>query len=324
MLKTALRIVLALTIATIAPGHAQSDFPDKPVKIVVGFPAGGGLDVLIRGVAHELSLKWDKPVVVDNRPGASGLIAAEAVAKAKPDGYTLLAVTDQHYLSNRFIFKSLPYDPDKSYASVIRLARSGQFVIAHPDVAANDLKELVALDKARPGSLNYGHWGDGAPPQLLYETMNKVRGTALVGVPYKGVAPVLQALTANEIQLSVASSGVAGGLLRSGKLKALAFASTPRHVELSTIPTTAEQGMPELQASIWFAIAAPAGTPAAIISKLNADMSDVLRQPVFLDRFITSVGWSVVGGSPSDMDAAIQRELPIIRDMITNAAVKPQ
>src|SRR4029078_769932 len=137
----------------------------------------------------------------------------------------------------------------------------------------------------------------------------------------KGVAPVLQALTANEIQLSVASSGVAGGLLRSGKLKALAFASTPRHLELSTIPTTAEQGMPELQASIWFAIAAPAGTPAAIISKLNADMSDVLLQPVFLDRFITSVGWSVVGGSPSDMDAAIQRELAIIRDIITNSPV---
>jgi tripartite-type tricarboxylate transporter receptor subunit TctC len=307
-----------------ACAEAQPAYPDRPVKIVVGFPPGGGLDVLIRGVAQALSDKWGKPVVVDNRPGASSLIAAEAVAKAPPDGYTLLAVTDQIYLANRFVFKALPYDPDKSFASVIQLARTGQFMIAHPSLAASNLKELIALEKAKPGSINYGHWGEGSPPHLVYETVNKTAGTAFVGVPYKGVAPVLQSLVANEIQLSVGSSGVAGQLLKTGKVKALAFASTARHAEFADVSTTTEQGAAKLQAFIWFGIAAPAGTPADIVGRLNADMAEVLRTPAFARRFVSGIGWSVVGGSPADMDATIRRELPLIRDMIANAGVKPQ
>jgi tripartite-type tricarboxylate transporter receptor subunit TctC len=326
VLKPAVRFIaaLALTMVTIAAGHAQSSFPDKPVKIVVGFPPGGGLDVLIRGVAQELSNRWGKPVVVDNRPGASSIIAAEAVAKSAPDGYTLLAVTDQIYLANRFAFKSLPYDPDKSFASVIQLARTGQFMIAHPSLAAMNLKELITLEKAKPGTINYGHWGDGAPPQLLYETMNKKYGTSFVGVPYKGVAPVLQSLVSNEIQLSIGSSGVAGQLLKTGKVKALAFASTPRHAEFADVPTTTEQGMPDLQAFIWFGIAAPAGTPADIVAKLNADMRDAVRTPAVSERFVISVGWTLVAGTPAEMDATIKSELPLIRDMIANAGVTPQ
>ncbi len=315
--------ILALLVVVPA-GQAQSAFPDKPVRIVVGFPPGGGLDVLIRGVAQELSTKWGKPVVVDNRAGASSMIAAEAVAKSAPDGYTLLAVTDQIYMANRFAFKSLPYDPDKSFASVIQLARTGQFVIAHPGLAASNLQELIALEKSKPGTINYGHWGDGAPPQLLYETMNKKYGTKLVGVPYKGVAPVLQSLVSNEIQLSIGSSGVAGQLLKTGKVKALAFASTPRHAEFADVPTTIEQGMPDLQAFIWFGIAAPAGTPADIVAKLNADIRDAIRTPAVAERFVTSVGWTLVAGTPAEMDAAIRRELPLIRDMIANAGVKAQ
>jgi len=315
--------VLAL-LAVVPAAQAQSGFPDKPVRIIVGFPPGGGLDVLIRGVAQELGNRWGKPVVVDNRAGASSLIAAEAVAKSPPDGYTLLAVTDQVYLANRFAFKSLPYDPDKSFASVIQLARTGQFMIAHPGLAASNLKELVALEKAKPGSINYGHWGEGSPAHLVYETMNKKYGTKFVGVPYKGVAPVLQSLVGNEIQLSIGSSGVAGQLLKTGKVKALAFASTPRHAEFADVSTTAEQGMPDLQAFIWFGIAAPAGTPADIIAKLNADIRDAVRTPAVAERFVTSVGWTLVAGTPTEMDATIQRELPLIRDMIANAGVKPQ
>ena len=314
-------LALLIGLSTV---QAQNAFPDKPVKIVVGFPPGGGLDVLIRGVAQELSNRWGKPVVVDNRPGASSMIAAEAVAKSPPDGYTLLAVTDQIYLANRFAFKSLPYDPDKSFVSIIQLARTGQFVIAHPSLAAANLKELIALEKAKPGSINYGHWGDGAPPQLLYETMNKKYGTSFVGVPYKGVAPVLQSLVGNEIQLSIGSSGVAGQLLKTGKVKALAFASTPRHADFPEVPTTTEQGMADLQAFIWFGIAAPAGTPADLIARLNADLRDAIRTPAVAERFVTSVGWTLVAGTPTEMDAAIRRELPLIRDMIANAGVKAQ
>ena len=318
-------LATALALLAFLPSvQAQSAFPDKPVKIVVGFPPGGGLDVLIRGVAQELSSKWGKPVIVDNRPGASSMIAAEAVAKAPPDGYTLLAVTDQIYLANRFVFKSLPYDPDKSFASVTQLARTGQFVIAHPSLAASNLKELIALEKAKPGSINYGHWGDGSPPQLLSETMNKKYGTSFVGVPYKGVAPVLQSLVSNEVQISIGSSGVAGQLLKTGKVKALAFASTPRHAEFADVPTTAEQGMPDLQAFIWFGIAAPAGTPADIVARLSTDLREAIRTPSVAERFVTSVGWTLVAGTPEEMDTTIKTELPLIRDMIANAGVKAQ
>lgn len=314
---------LALLVAQPA-AQGQSAFPDKPVRIVVGFPPGGGLDVLIRGVAQELGNKWGKPVVVDNRPGASSMIAAEAVAKSPADGYTLLAVTDQVYMANRFAFKSLPYDPDKSFVSIIQLARTGQFVIAHPGLAAANLKELIALEKSKPGTINYGHWGDGSPAQLVYETMNRKYGTKFVGVPYKGVAPVLQSLVGNEIQLSIGSSGVAGQLLKTGKVKALAFASAPRHAEFTDVATTSEQGMADLQAFIWFGIAAPAGTPAEVVTRLNADIRDAIRTPSVAERFVTSVGWTLVAGTPAEMDATIQRELPLIRDMIANAGVKAQ
>src|SRR4051812_5838287 len=167
--------LLAL-IAAAAPAAAQT-YPDKPVKIVLGVPPGGGLDVLVRGVAAELSNKWGKSVVVDNKPGASGLIAAEGIANAPPDGYSLFATTDQIYMGNRFVFKSLPDDPDKSSANITTMARAEQFLLAHPHVPAMTRPELIAADKKMPGKLAYGSWGDGSPPQLVYETLNKSAGS---------------------------------------------------------------------------------------------------------------------------------------------------
>jgi len=294
------------------------------VKIVIGVTPGGGLDVLVRGIAQDLSARWGKSVVVENRPGASGLIAAEAVANSPPDGYTLFAITDQIYLSNRFIFKSLPYDPDKSFASIILMARTEQFLLANPDAPASGLGELVAAAKQKPNTFAYGTWGDGSPPQLVYETLNKKAGISLLGVAYKGVAPVINALTANEVQLSVGSSAVAGQLLRAGRLKALAFAGQARSPDFPEVPTTTEAGYPEIQAFIWFALVAPARTPNAIIERINADVRDVLTQPTFAQRFVTSVGWQLIASTPAGMDETIAKELPIIRDMVANAGVKPQ
>jgi tripartite-type tricarboxylate transporter receptor subunit TctC len=154
--------------------------------------------------------------------------------------------------------------------------------------------------------------------------MNKTLGTRLVAVPYKGVAPMMQALVADEVQLAIGSSAIAGQLLKADKLKALAFASSPRHAEFRDVSTTIEQGVPDLQAFVWFAIAAPAGTPADIVGRINADMREILSVPAFAERFVTGMGFGVIAGSPSDMDAAIQRELPLIRAMSTNAGVKAQ
>jgi tripartite-type tricarboxylate transporter receptor subunit TctC len=301
-------------------GHS---YPERIIKIVVGSAPGGGLDILARAVAQELTTRWGKSVIVENRAGASGLIAAESVANAAPDGYTWLAVTDQIYLSNRFAFKQLPYDPD-GFANISIIAQADQFVLATPDVPANSIRELVALDREKPDNLSYGTWGDGSPPQLLYETLNKSAGTKLLGIPYKGVAPVMNALGTNEVQLSVASAGTAGPFMRAGKLKALAIAAKSRSPEFPEIPTTAEEGYPDLQAFIWFGLAAPGGTPATIIEKASAEIRDIARQRAFSERFVTSIGWNLIASTPAEMDATVQAELPIIRKMIENAGISPR
>jgi tripartite-type tricarboxylate transporter receptor subunit TctC len=313
-----------LALALLATPAAAETWPDKPVKIVLGVPPGGGLDVLVRGVAAELSAKWGKSVVVDNKPGASGLIAAEGIANAAPDGYSLFATTDQIYMGNRFVFKSLPYDPDKSFANITIMARAEQFLLANPAVPAKTLPELIEADKKKPGSLAYGSWGDGSPPQLVYEALNKHAGTKFLHVPYKGVAPVLNALTTDEIQLSVGSSGVAGGLLKTGNVKALAIAAKKRSPLFPEVPTTTELGHPEILAFIWFGLAAPAGTPQPIVDRIYADVRDILKQPAFTERFITTPGWAMIASSPAETDEIIRSELPIIRDMSAAAGVKPQ
>lgn len=325
VIKSILQGVAALGVlfASIAPANTQT-YPDKVVKIVVGVTPGGGLDVLVRGIAQELTARWGKSVVIENRPGASGLIASEGVASAAPDGYTLLAVTDQIYLSNRFAFRHLPYNPDSSFANITLLARAEQFVLANADVPAKSMRDLIAAERQKPGSLAYGTWGDGSPPQLVYETLNKNAGTKFLGVPYKGVAPVLNALVGNEVQLSVGSSGVAGQLLQAKKLKALALAAKARSPAYPDVPTTTEAGYPEIQAFIWFGLAAPAGTPPALIDRISAEVRDIINQPAFAERFITSAGWKLVASTPAEMDETIQSELPIMREMIANAGVKPQ
>jgi tripartite-type tricarboxylate transporter receptor subunit TctC len=314
--------IFAALLMIALPASGQT-FPDRIIKIVVAAPPGGGLDVLVRALAQELTARWGKSVVVDNRPGASGLIAAEAVANAPPDGYTWLAVTDQIYLSNRFSFKALPYNPD-AFANISLVAQADQFVLASAKLPVRDIRELIALDRQKPGSLAYGSWGDGSAPQLLFETMNKIAGTTLLGVPYKGVAPVLNALSIDEVQLSAASGGTAGPLLKAGKVKPLAIAGKSRAAEFPDVPTTAEAGYPTLQAFIWFGLAAPPGTPAAIIERASTEIRDIAKQPAFTERYITSLGWKFVASTPAEMDAAIKAELPVVREMIFNAGVKPQ
>jgi tripartite-type tricarboxylate transporter receptor subunit TctC len=314
---------LAAALSIGAPSSAQT-YPDRPVRIVLGVPPGGGLDSLVRGAAQELTSRWGQPVVVENRPGASGLIAAEGIANASPDGYSLLATTDQLYLGNRFAFRSLPYDPDRSFASIVILARADLLLLANAGVPAETLPELVALEKRKPGSLAYGTWGDGSPPHLVYETLNKRAGTRFLNVPYKGVSPVLNALIGNEVQLSVGSSGVAGQLLNAGKLKALAIAAKERSPLFPGVRTTTELGFPDIQAFVWFGLAAPAGTPRAIVDRISADVRDIIRQPAFAERFIIASGWQAIGSTPAETDRIIKDELPVIRAMSEAADLKPQ
>lgn len=314
-------LVICALVAMASP--ARAEYPERIVKIVSGAPPGGGLDILVRGVAQELTVKWGKSVIVENRAGASGMIAASAVAGSAPDGYTLLAVTDQTYLANRFMFKNLPYDPD-AFANISLIALANQIILVNAEIPVKTLSELMALEKQKPGSLAYGSWGDGSTPQLVYETLNKGSGSAFLNVPYKGVAPVLVALTTNEVQMSVISGGTAAGLLSSGKVRPLAIAAKSRAPEFPDLPTTAEAGFPQLRASIWFGITAPPGTPKALVEKISADVREIANRPAFVERFVTAQGWKLVASTPAEMDAAIQAELPVIREMVANTGVQPQ
>jgi tripartite-type tricarboxylate transporter receptor subunit TctC len=317
-------VAAALVLLGAAGSVEAQPFPARPVRIVVPVPPGGGLDVFVRALSAELSARWGHPVVVENRPGGNTVIGAEAVARSEPDGHTLLATFDQTMVVNRFLIKSLPYDPDRSFAPVTMLVASDLLLVAGTATPASDLKELVAVAKRDPKALRYGSFGDGSQPHLVFETLNRLEGIEMLHVPYKGIAQLLTALAANEVHLSAASSGVTAALINGGRMKALAVAGKERDALFPDVPTTGEQGLPQLQASVWFALFAPAGTPAAIVDRIQADTRAVLQTPAFAEREARAKGWRVVAGTAADLQAAIREQTSITADRVRTAGIQPQ
>lgn len=323
-----MRRILVATVACIAtsaalPAWSQA-YPTKPVRIVVPFPPGGGVDVMIRAVAVELSARWGQPVIIDNRSGAGGVIGSDNVAKAAPDGYTLLATINQTVTSNRFLYRSLPYDPDRAFTPISLMVRSDQFLVATPTLPVNDLRGLVALAKSRKAQLAYGSFGSGSQPNLIYELLKSEEKLDIVHVPYKGVAPAVTSLMGGEIQLSTASAGVGGQLMRAGKIKPLAIAGKHRSSQFPNVPTTAEQGHPELVATTWYAVLGPAGMNSAVVQRIAADISAVLKEPAFAERNASSKGLDVVAGGPAELSAAIQQDLVVTGAMVKAANIQPE
>ena len=218
------QIIACAALAVGTSIAAAQQYPTRVVKVIVPFTAGGGIDVFVREIAADLTPKWGHAVIIENRAGASGNLGTEAAAKSPPDGYTLLAGINQTFAANRFLYKSLPYDPEHGFVPITQMTQIDMFLLAHPSVQAMDLRELVALARREPGKLTYGSFGSGSQPQLVYEMLKKKEGLGLLHVPYKGIAPILTALVSGEILLTVGSSSVAGTLLKAGRLKALAIA----------------------------------------------------------------------------------------------------
>jgi len=293
------------------------------VRIVVPFAAGGGVDVVVRAMGPDLTARWGQPVIVDNRTGAGSLIGAEAVARAPADGYTLLATTSQTFTSNRYLYKTLPYDPDRSFVPITLMVRADQFLLATPSLPANNLKELVALARARPNTVSYGSWGIGSEPQLTYEQLNKREKLTLLHVPYKGVAPVLTALTAGEIQLSVGSAGIAGALIQAGRVKPLALAAESRSTKFPDVPTTAELGFPYMRAAIMIGLWAPAGTPAAVVERIGNDVRGILKTPAFADKYLTRPGYIGVASSADELTNLLREETVRVGEVVQAANIKP-
>ena len=282
-------------------------YPIKPVRLVVTYTAGGPADIAARALAQKLAEMWGQQVVVDNRAGAGGIIGTELVAKAAPDGYTLLHGTAAGLIINPLLVKKLPYDTFRDFAPVSMVVIVPQLLVTHPALPATTLKELIALAKARPGALNYASVGIGSPNHLGMELLKSMAGIDMVHVPYKGATPAMADLIAGQVQL--AFNGMASVLpqIASGKMKAIAIGSARRSPAAPDVPTVAEAGLPGFEYVAWNGNFAPAGTPAALVNRLSADIRKALAAPDVVQR-LASLGSEPGGNTPAEFAAYVKAD----------------
>lgn len=313
------RSLLPLAALLLSPTLTMAqDFPKQMVRMIVPYPAGGGVDGLARAVADSLGRKWGQSVIIDNRPGASTMIGGEYVARAPADGTTLLFTSDSSITSNPFLFRKMSFDPIKDLAPITQLADLHQMVLVHPSVQANTLQELVALAKAKPGALNYASYGNGSQPHLLFEALKKQADIQIVQVPFRGIAPALQAVIAGDVQMTLGGPA-ALGMLEAKQLKALAIGRKQRLPALPDVPTLAEAGYPEVDPLSWFGLFAPAGTPPAIIDKIQKDVAATLADPDFNKRFVAGLGFTGVASTPQAFAQFIKDDLAIKERLIATS-----
>jgi tripartite-type tricarboxylate transporter receptor subunit TctC len=318
-------VSLAAVLAVTAPHAVKAqDFPSHVVKIVVPYPAGGGVDNLARPIADRLSKAWGQSVIVENKPGAATMIGGQEVARSPADGHTLLLTSDSSITSNPFMYKKMLLDPIKELMPVTQLIELHQFVLVHPSVAANTMQELVDAAKAKPNAMNYGSYGKGSQPHLLFESLAKQTGARIQAVTYKGIAPAITATLAGEVQMTLGSVSVASGHIESKKLKPLAIG---RHARLPThpnVPTLTEAGYPAIEPRSWFGLLAPAGTPPAVAEKIQKDVAAILTEPEFKARFIDRAGHTGVGSKPAEFAKFIADDYAAKKTMIEAAGIVPE
>jgi tripartite-type tricarboxylate transporter receptor subunit TctC len=311
ILKSALAFIVAgLLPATVGMAFAQDgaqSYPSKPVRLILPVPAGGVQDGLARAISIELGKLWGQTVLVDNRAGASGIIAAEQAAKAAPDGYTLFMTDNVTWMTNQFLRSKLPYDPVKDFVTVIGLVRSGNVVVARADLPVKNMQELIALAKAKPGELNYGSFGLGTSPHVDTEALSKIAGVQVTHVPYKGGPEILKSLLAGDLAFSVTGLQPALPLIRSGRVRALAFGGLQRSPTLPDVPTLSESGFPGFDSGAWFGWLAPAGVPSAIVSRVAADASRVVTTPEFRQKYIDGLGFELINIPPAKFDELMRQ-----------------
>jgi tripartite-type tricarboxylate transporter receptor subunit TctC len=300
---------------------AATTYPSKPIRLVVPFTPGGSTDILARAVAQELTKAWGQAVIVDNVPGAGGAIGAEKVAKAAPDGYTLLMGHIGTLAVNPSLYPTLPYDPITSFAPVAWVARVPNVLVVHPSVKAHNVKELVALAKASPGRLNYGSGGNGSAANLATEYFKLQTGTSILHIPYRGTAPAVTDLLGGQIQLLFTGAPAVLGQVKNGQLRALAVSSPTRLAALPDLPTVAESGYTGFEADQWYGVVAPAGTPAGVVAKINAQINQALSAPDMKTR-LNNEGAIATPATPEAFGQLIARELARWKPVIQSGRVK--
>jgi tripartite-type tricarboxylate transporter receptor subunit TctC len=302
-MKTALAAILLFAVAL---ANAQT-YPERPVRVLVGYPPGGGTDLVARLIQQPLSERWRQPVVVENRPGANAIIATEAVVKSKPDGYTLLMAYATELAVNPATHKTLPYDPVRDLAPILQLASAPLVLAVNPSLPANDLKELISIAKAKPGSLSYSSSGNGSVHQFAGELFKLRTGTDILHIPYKGSGPATADAVSGQVQVTFASVASVLRFVQGGRLRALAVTSPQRSPQLPAVPTAIESGLPDVVLTSWYGLLAPAGTPPQLIEKVSADVKAILASPEAKKGF-EAQGLDVAQSSPGAFAEFIRAE----------------
>ena len=303
------------------PSTGAAAYPSKPIRLVVPFTPGGSTDILARAIGQELTKAWGQSVIVDNVPGAGGAIGAEKVARAAPDGYTLLMGHIGTLAVNPSLYPKLPYNPVKDFAPVAWVARVPNVLVVHQSVAVKNVRELVALAKAKPGQLNYGSGGNGSAANLATEYFKLQTGASLVHIPYRGTAPAVTDLMGGQIQLLFTGAPAVLGQIKNGQLRALAVSSPNRLDALPDLPTVAESGYKGFEADQWYGVVAPAGTPQDIVAKLNAQINKSLESPELKTR-LSSEGAIAEPTTPEAFGDHIVREIARWKPVIQSGRVK--
>jgi tripartite-type tricarboxylate transporter receptor subunit TctC len=306
-MKCLLKLSLACLLS-LSPGLACAQaYPVKPIKMIVPFPAAGTTDIVARAVGQKLSEALGQQVIIDNRPGAGGNIGSDLVAKAAPDGYTLLMGTVGTHAINASLYSKMPFDHVKDFVPITLVAAVPNVLIVNPSVAAKSVQELIALAKAKPGQLSFASSGNGTSIHLSGELFKTMAGVDMVHVPYKGSAPALTDLMGGQVNLMFDNLPSALAHIKAGKLRALAVTSSKRSPALPDVPTISEAGLPGFEASSWFGVFAPAATPKEIIARLSAEIVKVINSAELKER-LAAQGAEVVGGSPEQFAAHIKSE----------------
>jgi tripartite-type tricarboxylate transporter receptor subunit TctC len=309
-----MRFVSVIVVASAVGVASAQTYPAGPMRIVVPFPPGGGTDILARSIAQKLSEAWGVSVIVDNRGGANGTIGAAAVAKAPPDGNTIIVVPSG-FAVNPSIYKNLPFDTVRDFAPVTQLAASPLVLVVHPSFPPKSVKELVAFLRARPGAINYGSSGNGSPPHLATELFKLLTATQMTHIPYKGAGPAAVDVIAGQIPIYFMNALSAVPHMRSGRLRSLGVTSDRRFPGLPGVPTIAEAGVPGYAMTNWYGMLAPAATPRASLTKLHGEVARILNLPELKER-LSSEGAEVVASTPEQFAAFLRSEMAMAAKIV--------
>jgi tripartite-type tricarboxylate transporter receptor subunit TctC len=304
------RVIVTVLLATglFSQQAALAKYPTKPVHIVVPYPAGGAVDAFARVLTQQLSEMWSQQVVVDNRPGASTMIGAEQVAKSPPDGYTLLLTAELTLVIVPHLYEKIPYDPLGDFAPIVALVSATQALVANPSLPVKTVKDLVALAKTKPGQLTYGSFGNGSTGHLNIEVLQAMTGARFNHIPYNGAGPAMNDVIGGHIDFMLAALSIVKGNVQAGKLRMIGVGSSHRSSEFPDVPTISESGASGFEAKSWFGLVAPAGTPPDVIKKINQDVTRVISDRAFAEKYLAAQGLESITGTPEQFAALIRAE----------------